>query len=107
MAAEHAKTLAEIMKIGETDPKAADAALQRMKLAREAREAEAHSDIEDLELVLGDLEVGGGESDAEVIKHLDDLSADSESATKALDSARIAAMLAAFGATRAPLSCRQ
>ena len=35
----HALTVAEIMKLGETDPKAADAALQGIKLAREARDA--------------------------------------------------------------------
>jgi hypothetical protein len=104
MTVELAKTLAEIMKIGETDPKAADAALQSLRCGREAgaSEAETPSDLESLEHLLGDLEAGAGESTAEVIEHLDDLSANSESATKALDSARVAAMLAAFGATKAP-----
>jgi hypothetical protein len=79
--------LADIDKLAETDPKAADAALQRMARAREAREAEAleadapeaeapraeapeaetpeaeaPSDIESAEHLLGDLELGADEA---------------------------------------------
>jgi hypothetical protein len=80
MTAEHAKTLAEITKIGETDPKAADAALQSLRRAREAEvsEAEAPSDLESLGHRLGDLEVGAGEIGGEVIEHLGELNAAGE-----------------------------
>jgi hypothetical protein len=71
-----ALTLSEIMKISETDSKAADAALQR---AREASEAEAASDI-DVESLLGDLELGPDESAGEVIEHLGELDAAGEDA---------------------------
>jgi hypothetical protein len=72
-----ALTVAEIMKLGETDPKAADAAVQRIKLAREAREAEGPeaevpSDIENLDDLLGDLELGADKT-PEVIVDLDEL----------------------------------
>lgn len=74
-----AKTLelaiAEITKLGETDPKAADAALQRMAREREAREAkafEAKYPADDDGLVLGDLEVGAGET-SEVIEDIGEL----------------------------------
>lgn len=69
-------TVAEIMKLGETDPEAADAALQRMS---RAREAEAPSDIENVDNLLGDLELGAGEA-LEVVEHLDELDAAAEDA---------------------------
>src|ERR1019366_9349549 len=78
-----AKTLelaiAEITKLGETDPKAADAALQRIAHARKAREAETASDIENVDDLLGDLELGADET-SEVIEHLGELDAASEDA---------------------------
>ena len=73
--------LTEIDKIAETEgPQAADAALQRMALAREAQGIIAPSDTDDW-LVPGDLEVGDGESVEEVIKHLDELDASAEDAS--------------------------
>ncbi len=102
-----ALTLADIERINETEgAEAADAALQRMKLAREAREAEAPetkapSDLESLEHWLGNLEVGAGESAAEVIEHLDELDASFEDTAKAKSEARLAAMLAAYAAANA------
>ena len=76
-----ALTVAEILKIGETDPKAADAALQRMKLAREAREAAGIVDPPDD--WFGDLEVGAGETGGEVIGSLGALDASAEDAAPA------------------------
>lgn len=81
-----ALTVAEIMKLGEIDPKAADAAVQRIKLAREAREAEGPEaevpfDIENLDNLLGDLELGPDEP-PEVIEHLGELDAAAEVAVE-------------------------
>jgi hypothetical protein len=130
-----AKTLelaiAEITKLGETDPKAADAALQRIAHAREAREAEAleadapeaeapraeapeaetpeaeaPSDIESLEHLLGDLELGADEA-LEVIEHLDELDAAAEDTAKAKAEACTAAMLAAFATAKIKASVAQ
>ena len=69
-----ALTVAEIMKLGETDPKAADAALQGIKLAREAREAEAPADIENVDDLLDGLELGADEA-LEEVEHLGELDA--------------------------------
>jgi hypothetical protein len=76
-----ALTLAEIMKLGETDPKAADAALQRMARAREARGAKAPSDFNNLDKMLSDLELGAGEA-LEGIEHLGELDAVAEAAVE-------------------------
>ena len=65
-------TVAEIMKLGETDPNAADAALQRIVRAREAREAEAHSQIGSVEDLLGDSEIGAGEA-LDMVEDVDEL----------------------------------
>jgi hypothetical protein len=107
-----AKTLelaiAEITKLGETDPKAADAALQRIAHAREAREAEAleadapeaeapraeapeaetpeaeaTSDIESVEALLRDLELGADESSSAVVETIGELDAAAESNVEA------------------------
>lgn len=64
-----------VTKLGETDAKAADAALQRFARAREAREDEAFdakypSDIDGL--ALGDLEIGADET-SEVIEDIGEL----------------------------------
>jgi len=96
MTAERATTLADIEKIAETDPKAADAALQRMKLARETRGTEAPADIDSFEL--GDLKVGG-ESDYEVIECLDELDASDTAGDRAR--AASAACLAAYAIANA------
>ena len=96
-----ALTLADIDRIHKTEgPRAADAALQRMKLAREAQGIIAPSNIDDW-LVPGDLKVGAGESGAEVIDHLDELDADAEDKAKAERQARKAEMLAAFAVAAA------
>ena len=111
-----AKTLelaiAEITKLGETDPKAADAALQRIAHAREAREAEAleaeaPSDIESVEHLLGDLDIVGDKSDYEAIEHLDELDACTEDTAKAKAKARVAATLAAYAAAKIKASVAQ
>lgn len=84
--------LAEIIKLGETDSKAADAALQRMARAREAREAEAlkaetpeaeaPSDIESVEALRGDLDLGADVGSTEAIEHVRELDAVAEAAVE-------------------------
>jgi hypothetical protein len=75
-----ALTPADIMRIAETEgPQAADAALQRLRRAREAREAEAPSDID--YFVLGDLEVGAGET-GEMIEAIGELDVAGEDAVE-------------------------
>lgn len=83
MTAERTKTLADIEKIAERGPKAADAALQCMKLAREAEapEAEAPSNIDELDQLFADFEVGADEAD-QVIEHLGELDASAEEAVE-------------------------
>ena len=85
-------TVAEIMKLGETDAKAADAALQRIVRAREAREAEAPSKIYSLEDLLGDLEIGAGEA-TDVIDHLGALDVSAEDAPIAKAMANVGSKL--------------
>jgi hypothetical protein len=90
-----ADLIAGIMKIAETDPQAADAALQRLARAREAREEARFSAF-----LRGDPEVDSGKSDAEVIEHLGELDTSAEdapieeikaetTATKVVDGAEI------------------
>jgi hypothetical protein len=71
--------LAEIIKLGETDSKAADAALQRLKRAEEAGQPETRPDID---ILLGDLDVGAGEIDGKVIEPLGDWDAPDVDADK-------------------------
>jgi hypothetical protein len=110
-----ALTFADIIKITDKiaeneGAEAADIAFQRM--ARKYREAQARkaedsvkgsiiSSIEDLELVLGDLEVGAGETAAEVIEHLGELDASIKDAAEAKHQAHCRAMLAAYSAANA------
>lgn len=60
--------IAEIKKLGKTDPKAADAAFQCIVRAREAREAAAFSEFLIVEELPGDLEIGAVEATKEVIE---------------------------------------
>ena len=93
-----ALTLADIQRIYETEgAAAADAALRRIRLAREAREAQgiaAPSATDDIELALGDLEAAVGEP-CEVIECLHELLDASDTAN---DRTRVASatMLAEF-----------
>ena len=96
-----ALTFAEISKIvdeiAETEgAQAADAALQRM--AREYREgSKLEAPLDELSAWLGDLEVGAGESDHEVIEHLDELDALAEDTVIAKTETSVAAVQVEVG----------
>lgn len=80
-----ALTPADIMRIAETEgAQAADAALQRIVRAREAKfpEAEVPSDIESVEVLLGDLDLGADAGSAEAIEHVRELDAVAEAAVE-------------------------
>jgi hypothetical protein len=68
------------VEVGE-GPKAADAALQRIVRSREAAEAEAPFDIENVSKLLGDLDLGADEA-LEGVEHLGELDAVAEAAVE-------------------------